>query len=1385
MEHETSTHGSSKGARGLTLCDQRAAKNCTRRQPAGCERVTELQVTESKSIEGQSGDNDPLGQNAEGTPYDSNLIPFREDTGSIADSECKVCTCSPTAVNQALSLPSFHALHNGNNPNSDLISSTGAMFTSTLVSVLAPHWSGRFRRHKRGFGDVGSDVAQNTNLSSSSQNDRQRRFPLQQIQTPSEPSNGFGARLRGSAGTSRSCDEWPNKSFSHLSESKTQVSKTSSSRMNRHEVDQRAEFGNPVHVSVDSSEVPRSTRSIQLSNYRRMAQSVDQGESFSTRRSRPTTSTLLLSSRRLNSRKPNPESFQMEKQLSASITSLNLPSKSIMRISQPQPNLVSPNHLAKETLVTKNIPASPGQLSGTQKNNPFSPKWEEMDSSRTQRYFIPGDLDTISRTPPATNGTTRERLFSRFNQSDTLRSGQNQREGDRTGNKNVQNLDSKIPERSFWLSPKENANSRFVFPQKSSNLNSDIIHKRQISKTSITNLDPSTSVQSHRSSLMLNSTSPRTLATSPSISLSPAPLTQVDQTMNSGCPGKPSSSPVVSIKMRTFTESLSFSPRKDTPGEGTSLSPLWSNYLNSKRQLNQSPSNQPSPLSPSDFKPRRVCTPSIYKYLRETSSSETTEASPASSSPSPQTLSLKQIREDYRNSRNLWFTFDFSPVESHNPLSPPDSSSGSVPQSLPPDTGRRSMSHLSKSPYSTLISTRAAVNNSLSSPPVTHQHSRSLSFSGSTVDAKSPKVEKRSYTSVLRERMSQRTSPLAEPVASADIQITAKIVSACQGSVSKSSTDAKSRDCQPNTLIPDTTHLKLTDSGSKKGTHEGHNGLFLSQDDKNNTHAGDRLNAKELSAPQGSSTVSEAVHKGSMTEILQTNETFQASESPNSKKSLFFLRNKKDNVLTAAPSGDKESSAVKKGEVTGNKPTKKMDQMLNRLRLTFGGGKLSNDSDLTSRKKTKKEEALKYTACESIEKEKESGDPTVKSPAKPEELLDSKVSERTMTPDRPAGLIQTKPERVSDIKAPGRGSKLDQMDDPTVRRKIRNETLLDMTCETKRIEEQRISARQTLKSPHSPNTPITFMIDSATSSGPVLGFRHEQDNLRNMDKHVRLMEESRHRSLGPPVSANCLRPDNNFYATLPPGKRSRLGPSPTLSPFECFSEDEQNDNVFFSTVLTKRNNSSLGEPENVSQSVSHNVKVTGQNSAGEVLPSPCTDLKYGLQRRRSVSVSSVVSGRPSGPGRISMGSRQGSISDLNSLDSFVTKSRHSSFNSPFGSPENDSSASSGHFSYKGPTGWSPSEGRLRSPDTLEAISFPWDTEAAPTPPPSPLRTRCVSQIPSPANRTSPDSLSPRGLLPSRNYKSMLSVFEESGSESTTDDEYYFNSDDDDQKETEL
>ncbi|TSK98463.1 hypothetical protein Baya_5377 [Bagarius yarrelli] len=1562
VEHDTSSHRSSDGIQHrLVIRDPgQPAKNCTRGRPSSGESLTDLRVAKKETVEGQSGGNDPPGKNVEGKLSHSNLIPFIEDTGSKTNSDCQISACLSTAINQTLSLPSFPDSHCCDNLKSDSVSCTAAMFTSTLFSVLAPQWTGRLRRHKRGFSDVGSDVESNTNLSAVSQNEQQPRVPLQQIQAQGDPVNDLSNRFSRSAETSRSSVGWQNESFSHVSESKKQLSKTSSSRTDRHARNQTTEFGvNPMYASVDIGERPMSTMSLQRTDYRRTSRLEEQGRSFSSLRSRPTTSTLLLSSRRLNSRKPSSESFQMQKQLSASISSLNLPSKSILRVSQPQPNLASPN-LAKETVARKTFFASTEHLSNIHKPKPSSSEWKDTDFPKNQRYVITGDFDRINRNPPATNDETSESSFSnhltKFGPPDSLRSVQDYGPNDWriSDNKNSQDLNTR--ERSTWISPNENANSRFVFPHISSDMSSGSILKRQINKTSMASADlsPSTSVQSNsinnmvesnKASTMNVTTSSRrthSIANSLSVNLSSASSTPTDQNIqNSSSLSKPSSSPVNSVRTRTFTESLTISPRKNSSVEGTSPSHLWSVYLKRLEESSQSLLDQPSPSTPSEFKPRRVCTPSIYKYLRETSPPKSTQASPALSSPSPQAVFSKQIQEENTNPRNLRFTFDLNPLESRDPLLKTGFSSTGAPQSLPPDTGNRSVPRISKSPYSTLISTRAAAN-SHSSTSVTPQHTRSFSYSSSPVGTMSPKFVKRSYTSVLRDRLNQKSLSVGESGASTDIQLREKTHSNCQDGTTKIMTEAKFPAGQTNTLSLDKTHPKQTDSVIKTVSHETLNGIFVPHVDRNNTYTNDSWNSKERSLPLGPSPVGEVVQKEELTEISQTKGTFQETQGLNSKWSFFSLRSKKDHVKSS-PSADKEGLTDRKGKITGLKTSSKV---LNRLKLTFGGTFL-DDSDTTSRRKTKKEEVLNGKSYESTQKLKEKEELPVKRQIKAEELLETKTSERTgkldhmddltfrtrtkpeniseisgpeiiikvyqiddmrvktqtkpqnhlEIPERSQKLHQTdgltvkrhtEPEKFLDVKDPQRSQQLDQTNDLAVRTQTTPEKILgikglqrsqkldqtdDVAVRTLSKPEQILGIRGLQRSqnldqtdngavrtlskpeqilgirglqrsqnldqtddgavnrqtkpenisdirgpeksqkldqtedknadllnimPHDPpknkeqklflksSTSLNAqMIDYCNFPSPTLGYRHEkQENLPDMEAHKRVMEESRRRLLGRPISPNWPQPDNIYcYATLPPGKRSRLGPSLTLSPFDC-SLELQNDSVFFSNAIPKSDRTCPNEHENVAQP---DGTENTENSTGVVLLSPSTDLMYGLQRKRSVSVSSVVSGRPSGPGRISTGSRQSSNNDLSSLDTFVTKSRHSSGNSPAGSPENVIS-SIGHISNKGPTGWLTSDSCLRSPDNLEAMLFSWDMETDPTPPNSPPHTRRISQIPSPvspSNRNSPESLSPRGFLSLKNYKSTLSAFEESGSETTTDDEYYLNSDDENEKETAL
>ncbi|KAL7840736.1 hypothetical protein AOLI_G00260590, partial [Acnodon oligacanthus] len=641
-----------------------------------------------------------------------------------------------------------------------------------------------------------------------------------------------------------------------------------------------------------------------------------------------------------------------------------------------------------------------------------------------------------------------------------------------------------------------------------------------------------------------------------------------------------------------------------------------------------------------------------------------------------------------------------------------DSFTSSAPQSLPPDFGRRTVSRLSKSPYSTLISARPTLNSTLhhlSSPPVSYLHSKSASTDSSAIPTDTPNTEG---------GVPKDTRISGEPVGSSDKHLIVEkgqtsSVSLDTCSILQSSPDARFTDCQDTKLILQTIHPAQSGIVIKKIPHEGLDGMFSSQHDQDDTYAAQRLSYNEHSSTRNTLTSSKATTLQEEVRTLPTHETLQGIQSTNSKKSL-FSRSKKDNILTL-PSSSKENSThkdVKKGEMARFK-SNRMELVLNRLKSTFNV-KRSDDYDFTSRKKMKN-----FNQQPSEQKASESN------------------------------------------------------------RKV-----------------ERCHENQTLSKPS--NSQVSTVRESHHSSGPLSGFTcdyKERENPSYVEKSKRLTDENGNQFLDRPQSPSWPKPHYiNRYATMPQTRKTTLGPSSTLYSSEFASEDAHNDDVFY--FPTSRKNTLVCRTENIPQE--NAIKSQRRNLMGAHLSMSCADLMYGLDRGRSVSVSSVVSGRPSGPGRISTGSKQSSVSDLTSLDEFVTKSRHSSISSPDDSPGygvRGPSSLTVHNAYKGCTGKLPSNDRLWSPVNLETSPlYSLNTEADPTPPPSPTfspTTRRMSQIPSPSStgsRTSLDSLSPRGFLPSRNYKSTLSVFEESSSDTTTDDEYYINSDyddDNDEKETEL
>nr|XP_020466054.1 uncharacterized protein LOC109965945 isoform X2 [Monopterus albus] len=303
------------------------------------------------------------------------------------------------------------------------------------------------------------------------------------------------------------------------------------------------------------------------------------------------------------------------------------------------------------------------------------------------------------------------------------------------------------------------------------------------------------------------------------------------------------------------------------------------------------------------------------------------------------------------------------------------------------------------------------------------------------------------------------------------------------------------------------------------------------------------------------------------------------------------------------------------------------------------------------------------------------------------------------------------------------------------------------------------------------------------------------------------------------------------YPTRLRSTSSPRSPFLSLSPLSPFSlPDVTDDSVFYSPKLQHRREfTSPCEPEericlgaSRRNHVSTDPRSAGLGQDKEHLASSYADLKYGIEPGRSVSVSSVLSSRPSGPGRISTGSKFMSVGDLSessltcggtskNLDQWLftpdwatdCDSQHAdscsgkmrSRSLPRSLTRRLANWSSG-VSISQPVITTASKPACLWSPNMKNCHFAWDT-GPPTPPPTPplspssrLMFKCLSSsmVPSSPGAQQPvDSQFSRGHLPSRSYVASLSTFEESSdssSDTTTDDEYYLETGED-EKETEL
>lgn len=298
-----------------------------------------------------------------------------------------------------------------------------------------------------------------------------------------------------------------------------------------------------------------------------------------------------------------------------------------------------------------------------------------------------------------------------------------------------------------------------------------------------------------------------------------------------------------------------------------------------------------------------------------------------------------------------------------------------------------------------------------------------------------------------------------------------------------------------------------------------------------------------------------------------------------------------------------------------------------------------------------------------------------------------------------------------------------------------------------------------------------------------------------------------------------------------PSPRSPFSPFSSLSPVSSIPSSDVTDDVFYSPKLPRRREpASLCEPgEGFSLAGLRRSRAsTGPPSLSPTLEpeySSCADLKYGIEPGRSYSVSSILSSRPSGPGRISTGSRVMSVGNLcESALTYAGKHQDLDLLAPdwascrvskgfqtycANGPSKIRSRSLPRSLTKCLSSWNsgvppPSLGEtlMAKPGhfvgpNISVSHFTCDAGGPPTPPPtpplSPVSWR-MSKPPSPSSPVFPVSPgSPidgpsRGHLPSRGRVSRLGTFEEfsdNSSETTTDDEYYLETSEEEEKETEL
>ncbi|KAA0704577.1 hypothetical protein E1301_Tti001108 [Triplophysa tibetana] len=1281
----------------------------------------------------ESGTSDQR-ENVLTTPhYNTQLTLLGKDSSLKASADPKLFKCRSEVQSQVLSLAPFPPSGSSPGPEESHLNPASAMFASALVSVLVPPWSGRLRRPKQVGNELeqeSQDCGQNPNPSTSLRQDpRQQPFlssyrPLAERLMQEHNDND-------TTGTSYSSVEWQKENnspnISTTLQSKRAIMKTSSVDTYRGTMYNNAELHH-VPTPLDTGQVPKSSLSEEHKGHR-TSKTEEQSESFKSLSSKPTTSSLLLSLRRANLSRLNEENTQKQTPITRSVRSLTLPSRSILKNAKSYTSIFCSEE-AGDTTEPYSFPDTPSRTEGISDHLHFLPRSKRV-MTRSSLFLNKTDSE-ISKNPETFIARGEEHISLNSTTKSSLHEIHEPQRHSRS--LNLLRKYTKI----------DGGDAMEVFNAKNTNqpnlnINNNPDTFSQISSNNETNSN-----------------------------------IDIPQTGFNGGHLKSQNVPESkSIASRTFTDTLKFSPRKENFSvDGINTTNEAQTYQDTEKnasQSSQSPMDLSSPLSPS--RPTKgFHVPSIYSYLRESSPAVSTSNFPstpfshiqrAESSSSPIRGGAEILPGD-RKTVPSRFSFDIGPFESNQLKKSSSGSLTSPAQSLPPDYGRKSAPRLSTSPYSTLISSRLALNStlqSLSSPPAAKPQEQSTSDDTITIRVYPIKLHPSTSSSMYKNVTKRPKEHLGSP----DREQKTSAANTSQAYLGAPDNHKPAQPCLSQTVphasfFTESQSVNITphprQQREEREKQKGSMAVPLNKD-----HSKHRLNLKENTVNAESKPLLEAEKE---TTDLQRHERLQ--EIPNSKRGLFALRGKKDNVFMADKDDVNPQYLKTKRNTPVLKTSSRIDQMLSRLKQTFGGK--SSDKTVDTKTGNAINQIPLYT--ETFERDKR----------EEKRLINDKTTLKSLSP---ATLVKSENMLNVDVQSRILGEKtcfgnssltnyhtslpsLESLSPVTFRK----------TEKTLNVDGQsRIRSKKTCFGSQweAPKSPLTTDRASLKSLSPLTCRKHE--NQLNVDRPKRWSDELEKQSYSSSSHRLNLHTMNRS-ATLPHYRNSSFSPSSTSYLSDYDSEDIQNENVFHSPVSKKSN--SLCDSDIVPQ-LSYAKSNVPQNLTRSRLSSSCADLKYGLNYGRSFSVSSVVSSRPSGPGRISTSS----VSDLSSLDDFMPKGFGSPNNISF-SPTYGAKPVTHNQSHFGNT-----DDHVQNLDEQEDSSCFWD-DADPTPPPSltfspsPRRMSHALAVSSPV-RTTPES-PPRGLLPSRSYSTSLTVFEESGSDTTTDDEYYLENGDDD-IETEL